>query len=299
MDTTIHVFLTYARVEKGLAHNTILAYGRDLRRFDAFLAKRRKHKVEDVTREDIIDFLASLYKEKLDSRSVARYLVSLRCFYKFAVIEGLVTADPTENLESPKVRQSLPSYLRVDEIDKLLAAPNLSTPLGLRDQAMLEVLYSSGLRVSELLNLRISDLDLRIGCVRCIGKGDKERLVPIGRKAIAAVEQYLALARPQFARPDSPPPHNQVLFLTRHGRRLSRISIWKIMHDYGTKLGLRGRLTPHKLRHSFATHLLERGADLRSVQLMLGHADISTTQIYTHVVEERLKQVYKAHHPRA
>jgi len=299
MDTTIHVFLTYARVEKGLAHNTILAYGRDLRRFDAFLAKRRKHKVEDVTREDIIDFLASLYKEKLDSRSVARYLVSLRCFYKFAVIEGLVIADPTENLESPKVRQSLPSYLRVDEIDKLLAAPNLSTPLGLRDQAMLEVLYSSGLRVSELLNLRISDLDLRIGCVRCIGKGDKERLVPIGRKAIAAVEQYLALARPQFARPDSPPPHNQVLFLTRHGRRLSRISIWKIMHDYGTKLGLRGRLTPHKLRHSFATHLLERGADLRSVQLMLGHADISTTQIYTHVVEERLKQVYKAHHPRA
>jgi integrase/recombinase XerD len=299
MDTTIHVFLTYVRVEKGLAHNTILAYGRDLKKFDAFLAKRRKYKVEDVTREDIIDFLASLYKEKLDSRSVARYLVSLRCFYKFAVIEGLVTADATENLESPKVRQSLPSYLRVDEIDKLLAAPNLSTPLGLRDQAMLEVLYSSGLRVSELLNLRISDLDLRIGCVRCIGKGDKERLVPIGRKAIAAVEQYLALARPQFARPGSPPPHNQVLFLTRNGRRLSRISIWKIMHDYGTKLGLRGRLTPHKLRHSFATHLLERGADLRSVQLMLGHADISTTQIYTHVVEERLKQVYKAHHPRA
>jgi integrase/recombinase XerD len=155
------------------------------------------------------------------------------------------------------------------------------------------------LRVSELLNLRISDVDTRIGCVRCIGKGDKERLVPIGRKAIAAVETYLASSRPQFARPSSPPPHNQILFLTRNGKRLSRISIWKIMHDYGTKLGLRGRLTPHKLRHSFATHLLERGADLRSVQLMLGHADISTTQIYTHVVEERLKQVYKAHHPRA
>jgi integrase/recombinase XerD len=299
MDTTIHVFLTYVRVEKGLAHNTILAYGRDLRRFDAFLAKRRKHRVEEVKREDIIDFLASLYREKLDSRSVARYLVSLRSFYKFAVIEGLVTVDPTENLESPKIRQSLPSYLRMDEVDKLLEAPSPSTPIGLRDRAMLEVLYSSGLRVSELLNLRISDLDLRIGCVRCIGKGDKERLVPIGRKAIAAVEQYLALSRPQFARPGSPPPHNHVLFLTRNGHRLSRVSIWKIMHDYGTKLGLRGRLTPHKLRHSFATHLLERGADLRSVQLMLGHADISTTQIYTHVVEERLKQVYKAHHPRA
>jgi integrase/recombinase XerD len=164
---------------------------------------------------------------------------------------------------------------------------------------MLEVLYSTGLRVSELLNLRISDVDMRMGCVRCIGKGDKERLVPIGRKAIEAVEQYLAQARPKFARPSSPPPHNQSLFLTSIGRRLSRVSIWKILHDYGTRLGLRGRLTPHKLRHSFATHLLEGGADLRSVQLMLGHADISTTQIYTHVVEERLKQIYKAHHPRA
>jgi integrase/recombinase XerD len=164
---------------------------------------------------------------------------------------------------------------------------------------MLEVLYSSGLRVSELLNLRISDLDMRMGCVRCIGKGDKERLVPIGRKAIAAVEAYLAGARPKLLRWGAPPPHNHVLFLTVAGRRLSRITIWKILHDYGVKLGLRARLTPHKLRHSFATHLLEGGADLRSVQLMLGHADIATTQIYTHVVEERLKEIYKAHHPRA
>ncbi len=299
MDTTIHVFLTYVRVEKGLAHNTILAYGRDLKRFSAFLAQRRKRQIKEVSREDVVDFLSSLYKAKMDSRSVARYLVSMRNFFKFAVMEELIPLDPTENLESPKVRQSLPTYLRQDEVEKVLAAPDPSTPLGLRDRAMLEVLYSSGLRVSELLNLRISDLDLRLGCVRCIGKGDKERLVPIGRKAIAAVEQYMALVRPQFVRPSSPPPHNQVIFLTRNGRRLSRISIWKIIHDYGTRVGLRGRLTPHKLRHSFATHLLERGADLRSVQLMLGHADISTTQIYTHVVEERLKQVYKAHHPRA
>jgi integrase/recombinase XerD len=175
----------------------------------------------------------------------------------------------------------------------------MATPICLRDRAMLEVLYSTGLRVSELLNLRISDIDMRAGYVRCIGKGDKERLVPIGRKAIDAVEQYLARGRPKFARPAAPPPHNNVLFLTRIGRRLSRVGIWKILHDYGMRLGLRGRLTPHKLRHSFATHLLEGGADLRSVQLMLGHADISTTQIYTHVVEERLKQIYKAHHPRA
>jgi integrase/recombinase XerD len=299
MESTIHVFLSYMRVEKGLAQNTILAYGRDLKRFADFLGKRQKTQIESVNREDIVDFLASLYKEKLDSRSVARYLVSLRGLYKFAMMEELVTTDPTENLESPKVRSSLPTYLRVEEIDKLLQAPDLGTPSGLRDRAMLEVLYSTGLRVSELLNLRIADIDMRMGCVRCIGKGDKERLVPIGRKAIEAVEQYLAHARSKFARPSSPPPHNQVLFLTRLGKRLSRVAIWKILHDYGIRLGLRGRLTPHKLRHSFATHLLEGGADLRSVQLMLGHADISTTQIYTHVVEERLKQIYKAHHPRA
>jgi integrase/recombinase XerD len=299
MESTIHVFLSYLRVEKGLAQNTILAYGRDLKRFAIFLRKRHKQRMEDVTREDIVDFLSGLYKEKLDSRSVARYLVTLRGLYKFAMMEGTVVTDPTENLESPKVRSSLPTYLRVEEIDKLLEAPDLATPIGLRDRALLEVLYSTGLRVSELLNLRISDIDMRVGCVRCIGKGDKERLVPIGRKAIEAVEQYLAAGRPIFARPSSPPPHNHALFLTRIGKRLSRVGIWKILHDYGVRLGLRGRLTPHKLRHSFATHLLERGADLRSVQLMLGHADISTTQIYTHVVEERLKQIYKAHHPRA
>ncbi len=299
MESTIHVFLSYLRVEKGLAQNTILAYGHDLRKFAAFLRKRHKQRMEDAVREDIVDFLSSLYKEKLDSRSVARYLVSLRGLYKFGMMEGMVNIDPTENLESPKVRSSLPTYLRVDEIDKLLQAPDLTTPFGLRDRAMMEVLYSTGLRVSELLNLRISDIDIRVGCVRCIGKGDKERLVPIGRKAVEAVEQYLAQGRPKFARPSSPPPHNQVVFLTKNGRRLSRAWIWTILHEYGERLGLRGRLTPHKLRHSFATHLLEGGADLRSVQLMLGHADISTTQIYTHVVEERLKQIYKAHHPRA
>jgi integrase/recombinase XerD len=299
LESTIHVFLSYLRVERALAQNSILAYGRDLKRFSEFMRKRQKNKVEEVTREDVVDFLSNLYREKMDSRSVARYLVSLRGLYKFAMMEGFVNTDPTENLESPKTRNSLPTYLRVEEINKLLEAPDLSTPIGLRDRAMIEILYSTGLRVSELLNLRISDVDMRVGCVRCIGKGDKERLVPIGRKAIEAIEQYLAQGRPKFARPSSPPPHSQVLLLTSVGRRLSRVGIWKIMHDYGMRLGLRGRLTPHKLRHSFATHLLERGADLRSVQLMLGHADISTTQIYTHVVEERLKEIYKAHHPRA
>jgi integrase/recombinase XerD len=299
MQTTIHVFLNYLKVEKGLAQNTILAYGRDLKRFSAFLAKRRIDRLGAIAREDIVDFLSSLYRDKLDSRSVARYLVSLRGFFKYALMERLVPNDPTENMESPKTRRSLPTYLRVDEVERLLTSPDPTTPVGLRDRAMFEVLYSTGLRVSELANLRVVDLDMRMGCVRCIGKGDKERLVPIGRKAIAAVEQYVAGGRQYFVPPGQPAAHSEVLFLTRRGRMLSRVSIWKILHDYGVKLGFRGRLTPHKLRHSFATHLLEGGADLRSVQLMLGHADISTTQIYTHVVEDRLKQIYKAHHPRA
>src|SRR5258708_35054223 len=170
LNTTIHVFLSYLRVEKGLSHNTILAYGRDLRRFDEFLTARKKNKLETVNREDVVDFLSSLYKQKLDSRSVSRYLVSLRCFYKYAMMEELVRLDPTENLESPKIRQSLPTYLRIEEIDRLLAAPNVETPIGLRDRAMLEVFYSTGLRVSEVLNLRLTDVDMRMGYVRCIGK---------------------------------------------------------------------------------------------------------------------------------
>src|ERR1700681_1056189 len=214
MDSSIHAFLSYLRVEKGLSQNTILAYGRDLKRFAAFLAKRHKTKMEGVTREDIVDFLSSLYKQKLDSRSVSRYLVSLRSFFKYALMEELVRVDPTENLESPKIRQSLPTYLRKDEMDRLMEAPNTASPVGLRDKAMLEVLYSTGLRVSELLNLRISDVDVRMGCVRCIGKGDKERLVPVGRKAIAAIEVYLANARPRFLRSGTSAPHVHVLFLT-------------------------------------------------------------------------------------
>jgi len=200
LDTTTHVFLSYLRVERGLSQNTILAYGRDLKRFVVFLAKRNKNKIDAIGRDDVVDFLSDLYKQKLDSRSVSRYLVSVRAFFKYALMEEMVRVDPTENLESPKIRQSLPTYLRKDELELLMEAPDAATAVGLRDRAMLEVLYSTGLRVSELLNLRLSDIDARMGCVRCIGKGDKERLVPIGRKAIAAVEAYLAGARPKFVR---------------------------------------------------------------------------------------------------
>jgi integrase/recombinase XerD len=295
ISATISSFLTHVKVDKGLSSNTVSAYRRDLVKFDVF-AQKRKLSLEGVTRDDLVDFLAGLYRLKLESRTVARHLVTLRNFFKFAQIHELISTDPTINLESPKIRRSLPGYLRLEEVERLLEQPDSTTALGLRDRAMLEVLYSTGLRVSELIGLRVSDLDSKVGCVRCIGKGDKERIVPVGRKALVMVEKYLRDARPKLLGKLRGSP---TLFVNRRGVSLSRVGVWKILSGYGKRAGLRVSLTPHMLRHSFATHLLERGADLRSVQMMLGHADISTTQIYTHVVEERLKQIYKAHHPRA
>jgi integrase/recombinase XerD len=293
----ISSFLTHVQVEKGLATNTVSAYRRDLAKFDDF-AKKRRLSLEAVKRDDLVDFLASLYRQKLESKTVARHLVTLRNFFRQAQVQELIAEDPTAHLESPKIRRSLPGYLRLDEVEKLLELPDQSTPLGLRDRAMLEVLYSTGLRVSELTGLRVTDLDTKVGCVRCIGKGDKERIVPVGRKALAIVEKYLRDGRTALIG-TMRGSAGAFLFVNRRGGRISRVGVWKILSAYGRKAGLRVPLTPHMLRHSFATHLLERGADLRSVQLMLGHSDISTTQIYTHVVEERLKQIYKAHHPRA
>jgi integrase/recombinase XerD len=291
-------FMNYIKVEKGLAANTLTAYDRDLRKFEAF-AEKRSLSLEAVSREHIVDFLGDLYRQGLDSHSVARHMASLRNFFRFGLAEGAITLDPMLNLESPKTRRRLPVYLRMEDVDRLLNQPDLSTPYGLRDHAILEVLYSTGLRVSELVNLKVSDLEMRMGCLRCIGKGDKERLVPVGRKALAAVRAYIEKSRPQLLGRRETVKASPWLFVNRFGNRLSRIAIWRLLTAYGRSAGIRARLSPHKLRHSFATHLLERGADLRSVQLMLGHADISTTQIYTHVMEERLKQVYKAHHPRA
>jgi len=296
LGAAIASFLTHVKVEKGLSSNTVSAYKRDLEKFEAF-TRKRKLSLEAISRDDLVDFLAGLYRQKLESRTVARQLVTLRNFFRFAQMQELISADPSINLESPKIRRTLPGYLRLEEVERLLEQPDEKTALGLRDRAILEVLYSTGLRVSELISLRVSDLDAKVGCVRCIGKGDKERIVPTGRKALAMVEKYLREARGQLSsrgKPSSP-----ALFVNRRGGTLSRVGIWKILSAYGRRAGLRMAIKPHMLRHSFATHLLERGADLRSVQLMLGHADISTTQIYTHVVEERLKQIYKAHHPRA
>jgi integrase/recombinase XerD len=295
LSAAISSFLTHVKVEKGLSPNTVSAYRQDLAKFNLF-AQKRKLALAGVSRDDLVDFLAALYRQNLESKSVARILVTLRNFFRFSQMNELISEDPSINLESPKIRRSLPGYLRLEDVERLLQQPDQKTALGLRDRAMLEVLYSTGLRVSELVNLRVNDLDTKVGCVRCVGKGDKERLVPVGKKALAMVEKYLIGARPALL---GKAPAVATLFLNRRGRGLSRVGVWKILSGYGRRAGLRVALTPHMLRHSFATHLLERGADLRSVQLMLGHSDISTTQIYTHVVEERLKQIYKAHHPRA
>jgi integrase/recombinase XerD len=299
-EAALAAFINYARVEKGLSQNTIDSYRRDLVKFVEFL-KKGKITLADSKRDDIVDFMAGLYRRGLDSRSVARHLVSVRNLYRFMVIDGMIEDDPTINLESPKIRQALPSYLSVEEVDRLLKLPNTRTALGLRDKALLDVLYSTGLRVSEVVGLRLGDIDFQAGCIRCTGKGNKERLVPVGRKAIESVESYVRDSRPLLLRSRKKRPEipSSEIFINRQGRPIGRVGIWKILDGYGKAAGLRKKLTPHKLRHSFATHLLERGADLRSVQLMLGHADISTTQIYTHVLEDRLKTVYKAHHPRA
>jgi integrase/recombinase XerD len=297
LSAAIAGFLTHVQVEKGLASNTLSAYRTDLVKFAEF-AKKQKLALEAIKQDHLVEFLAGLYRQKLESKTVARHLVTLRNFFRYAQVNELIADDPTAHLESPKIRRSLPGYLRLEEVEKLLEQPDQKTALGLRDRAMLEVLYSTGLRVSELTSLRVTDLDTKVGCVRCIGKGDKERIVPVGRKALGIVERYLRDGRPELIKVGKGSA-GACLFVNRRGGRISRVGVWKILSAYGRRAGLRQALTPHMLRHSFATHLLERGADLRSVQLMLGHSDISTTQIYTHVVEERLKQIYKAHHPRA
>ncbi len=294
MRNHIAAFLNYVRVERGLAPNTIAAYRLDLDKFEAFCRQQRLA-VTGIERQHIVDFLASLYRRGLDSRSVARHLVTLRNFFRFLRQENTVRREPTEHVESPRTWKRLPRFLTLEEVERLLAATGGSKPPDIRDRAMLEVLYATGLRVSELVNLKVADLQLDAGTLRCVGKGNKERVVPVGRQAAEALERYLREARMGLAR-RRPSPH---LFLSRRGGPMTRQNFWRLLRVRARSAGVRTQLSPHVLRHSFATHLLERGADLRSVQLLLGHSDISTTQIYTHVAQARLKQIYQAHHPRA
>lgn len=294
MQGQIQGYLNYVRVEKGLSENTRLAYERDLKRFERFGEGAGK-KLSEMGRNEIVDYLRTLYRSGLDSRSVARHVVTLRNFYRFLLTEGIIKEDPLASVESPKFRMRLPTHLNVEEVNRLIQQPDARTSAGLRDRAMIELLYSTGLRVSELINLKLGDMQMESGCLRCVGKGNKERLVPMGKSAVATVAEYAQRARPELLG-DRESPY---LFINQRGAPMGRVGLWKKLADYGRKAGLRVKLKPHMLRHSFATHLLEGGADLRSVQLMLGHSDISTTQIYTHVVKDRLKQVYKQHHPRA
>jgi integrase/recombinase XerD len=294
METQIAGFLSYLRVERGLAQNTVEAYSRDLEKFLRFLQKNG-WSFGETRPAGIRKFLLWLEQQELESRTIARQIVSLRNFYRYLRREALVPSDPTENLESPRIWKVLPKYLSLEEVEKLLAQPSAETSLGIRGRAMLEMLYGTGLRVSELATLRVADLNVEAGYVRTLGKGNKQRIVPVGRAAIGAVEKYCAEARPRLLDSGLSP----YLFVSRRGKRLTRQSVWLMLSRYGKVAGIRKRITPHLLRHSFATHMLARGADLRSLQMMLGHSDISTTQIYTHVAAARLKEIYQRHHPRA
>ncbi|WP_062356143.1 site-specific tyrosine recombinase XerD [Bacillus kwashiorkori] len=298
MNDHIQDFLHFLIVEKGLSENTIAAYRRDLTNYAKFLQMELQlNHFNEVTRSHILQYFAKCKKDGKSSKTLARYVASIRSFHLFLLRDKVTDQDPTVHIESPQVDVKLPRVLSVAEVDALLKAPDMSQMYGIRDQAMLELLYATGMRVSELLQLNKDDVHLTMGFVRCIGKGNKERIIPIGEHAIHAVKQYITAARPKLMSKNK--PNTEALFLNHLGNRLSRQGFWKILKQLAEKAGIEKDLTPHTLRHSFATHLLENGADLRAVQEMLGHADISTTQIYTHVTKTRLKEVYKQFHPRA
>lgn len=294
MQTEISHFINYITVEQGLASNTQSAYRRDLEKFAKFLVIR-KVEVSEVSRDLVQEFLVELQNQKLNGRTVARALVTLRNFFQFLVFDRDLPENPCLNVEGPKATKTLPKVLSVKQVDELLSQPDTTNTYGLRDKAMLEVLYATGLRVSELTSLEIQAVNSELGYVSCIGKGGKARVVPLGRSALSALESYLRHGRLALMKGKT----SNWLFLNRHGDKLTRQGFWKIIVSYGRKAQIGIPLKPHLLRHSFATHLLQRGADLRSVQMMLGHSDISTTQIYTHILKERLRGIYEQHHPRS
>lgn len=295
MKKLINEFINYLSVERGLALNTLESYGRDLRQYSQYLEKDDEAALDQATRSTIVDYLLHLQKQGKATATIARRLAALKAFYQFLVREKYLEKDPTANLESPKLEKRLPKVLTIKEVEMLLAQPDASTPAGLRDRAMLELLYATGIRVSELVSLDDIDVHLEGGYIRCTGKGSKERIVPLGSVAIKSVRDYLEKGRPRLIRDRE----ERALYVNHHGRRLTRQGFWKIVKKYAEDARIEKEITPHTLRHSFATHLLENGADLRSVQEMLGHADISTTQIYTHITKGRLKEIYAKTHPRA
>ncbi|MBP2649782.1 MAG: xerD 7 [Firmicutes bacterium] len=295
MEGYVNEFINYLAVERGLAPNTLESYGRDLRQYQTFLQSGQLDFIKDSNRNTIVNYLSNLQSKGRAVSTISRNLAAIKSFYQYLVRERYLEKDPAAHLESPKLEKKLPKILSIAEVEELLKQPNAFLPAGLRDKAMLELLYATGIRVSELISLNISDVNLDMGYIKCFGKGSKERIVPLGSIAARCVHEYMQRGRQKLVRTYEEPS----LFVNHHGNRLTRQGFWKIIKKYAMEASINKDITPHTLRHSFATHLLENGADLRSVQEMLGHADISTTQIYTHVTKNHLKEVYDKSHPRA
>ncbi|MSP59596.1 MAG: site-specific tyrosine recombinase XerD [Myxococcales bacterium] len=295
LEEACDLYLDHVKIERGLAQNTVVSYAFDLTKFRAFLVAAKVEEVGAVEARHVLRFLVELAEAGVSVRTQARHLVTVRGLFRYLRAERRVTLDPTAEIDRPQLGSPLPVFLTLDEVERLLAAPDATNPRGLRDLAMIETLYATGLRVTELISIRLGDINLAEGFVVVLGKGRKQRVVPVGEAARDRINDYLAAARPTFDRGRNLPP----LFLSRLGRGLTRQSVWQLIGGYARAVGIRKAISPHKLRHSFATHLLERGAELRAVQAMLGHANIGTTQIYTHLSSQRLKDVVKRHHPRA
>ncbi|MEG6522617.1 site-specific tyrosine recombinase XerD [Desulfotomaculum sp. 1211_IL3151] len=296
MERWLEEFIHYLSVERGLAQNTLASYRIDLSQYVTHLKNQGVRSLEQADRNHILSHLYKLQKDGKAPATISRHLAALKHFYRFLVSEGLISEDHTVNLESPKLTQRLPHVLSAEEVENLLCQPQLAAAAGLRDKAMLELIYATGIRVSEMVSLNIRDVELDMGYVKCLGKGSKERIIPLGSIAANYIREYLARSRVKLTKGK---PEHQALFVNVQGNRLTRQGFWKIIKKYAKEGKINKTITPHTLRHSFATHLLENGADLRAVQEMLGHADISTTQIYTHLTKLRLREVYTKAHPRA
>lgn len=291
MQDLIDDFLNYLSVERNLSKNTIISYAKDLNSYVSFLENQKIDSLNKTTRGDITDFMLKQKELGLSTNSVIRALAAIKSFYRFLLREGKILVDPTDMLESPRIYKHIPESLSILEVQRLLEQPKSKDKTGIRDRAILETMYAAGLRCSELVDLKLDDVDLDVGYLRCFGKGGKQRIIPIGKKASLAIKRYLEKVRGGIKSP--------YLFLNRQKNRLSRQSVWKIIKKYARFANIRLKVKPHTLRHSFATHLLQRGADLRFVQELLGHSDISTTQIYTHIDRDRLKAIHKRYHPRS
>lgn len=294
MRQLIEMFLSYLSVERGLSYNTIISYQNDLNLYVDFLTACHIDVLSKTAKNDITDFLLYLKDKGLNTNSIARRLTAVKVFYRFLTRERILKSDPTSLIDSPKLWKKIPETLSLNEVNALISQPNIRDVQGIRDRAILETLYATGMRVSEAVNLKTDNVNLDIGFLRCIGKGNKERVIPLGKKAIESIRRYLQISRPKLLKNKE----SNFLFLNRFGKKISRQSLWKIIKKYAEGARIKKPIRPHILRHSFATHLLERGADLRSVQEMLGHTNISTTQIYTHINKDRLKTIHKMFHPR-